>query len=99
MAQDPQIRARRLRLLRALDCGGHRRDPHGDSQPSTSSAIPWWSTCRLTAWPADRLVAATLERCCPTEQIDRTLVIETIRDRHPRPLLTLLDTIDAPVCA
>ena len=42
------------------------------------------------------LVAATLEPVLPKlEQIDCTLVIETIRDRHPRPLLTLLDTIDA----
>ena len=99
MAQDPQIRAVvQARLLRALDFA----EAIGATHMVTHSPFDFFGHPMVVHAPAHGLaeqidlVAATLEPVLPKlEQIDCTLVIETIRDRHPRPLLTLLDTIDA----
>lgn len=100
MAQDPQIRTVvQTRLMKALDFA----EAIGATHMVAHSPFDFFGHPMVVHSPAHGLadqiehVAKTLEPVLPKlEQIDCTLVIETIRDRHPRPLLTLLDTIDAP---
>ncbi|MEZ4557833.1 MAG: hypothetical protein R2854_15555 [Caldilineaceae bacterium] len=90
------------RLLRALDFTG---GAIGATHMVTHSlhdcfGHPMVVHAPAHGWPADRQVAATLERCCPTEQIDCTLVIsETIRDEALSPLVDAAGHDRCAVCA
>lgn len=100
MAQDPKIRAVvQERMVRALDFA----EAIGATHMVTHSPFDFFGHPMVVHTPAHGLadqidlVATTLAPVLSVlEQANCTLVIETIRDRHPRPLLTLLDTIDSP---